>query len=161
MRHKYNAKKTTVAQSFQEVGFFVPGIPRPGGSKRAFFNKRSGKAMVVETGKYTKDWRNTIAIVAHTAFKGRSLLTGPLELTVMFYMPRPACHYGTGKNKDVLKEGAPSYHTSAPDTTKLLRALEDALTGVIWRDDAQIAVQYGHKLYAKNAGADVIIKPLD
>jgi Holliday junction resolvase RusA-like endonuclease len=35
-----------------------------------------------------------------------------------------------------------------PDATKLLRGLEDALTGVVWHDDAQIVSQHVEKRYA-------------
>lgn len=65
---------------------------------------------------------------------GRALITGPVTLRVTFVRPRPAGHYGrTG-----LRPSAPAHPTVRPDLTKMLRALEDALTGVVWRDDAQV-----------------------
>jgi Holliday junction resolvase RusA-like endonuclease len=51
-----------------------------------------------------------------------------------FVMPRPNNHFNYGEE---LKMGMPFYHTVKPDRIKLARAVEDALTGIIWVDDSQ------------------------
>jgi Holliday junction resolvase RusA-like endonuclease len=79
---------------------------------------------------------------------------------VTFLMPRPKGHFRTGKRAHILREAAPLYHTSKPDATKLLRATEDALTGILWHDDAQIAMQIVKKRYtSSNPGAEIKILP--
>ena len=130
------------------IEFFVPGVPRPGGSKRAFLNKHTGKANLVDaSGEKGKDWRGDAKIFARQAYKG-SPLEGPLTLEVTFWMPRPKGHYGSGRNSDKLKESAPMWPVTKPDSTKLIRSLEDALTGLIWIDDAQVVLQVISKEYA-------------
>lgn len=127
------------------ISFFVPGKPAPGGSKRGFVTK-TGKVAMVDMGKNNKEWRSDVRAAALMAYQGQPLTQALCVLTI-FLMQRPKSHYGTGKNADKLKPDAPIWHTSAPDTTKLFRSTEDALTGIIWNDDAQIVQQKLTKRY--------------
>src|SRR5206468_58994 len=67
--------------------------------------------------------------------------TGPVDVGLYFYFPRPKSHYRTGRNSHLLKDPATEYKPSKPDLDKLVRAALDAITqsGRIWRDDAQVA----------------------
>jgi crossover junction endodeoxyribonuclease RusA len=136
------------------IQFFIPGIPAPGGSKRAFVI--NGRAHITDDCKRNKPWRESIAVFARQAYQGDPL-TGPLSLVVEFVMPRPKGHYGSGRNASVLKPSAPMFPAVKPDCTKLLRALEDALTGILWRDDATIVKQYVCKSYGEQPGASVFV----
>lgn len=118
------------------VEFAVRGIPAPQGSKRAFRNKFSGRIQQVESSKAVGPWRERVALAAETAMGLRSPLEGPLRLTLEFRFPRPASHRGTKG----LRASAPTIHAQRPDLSKLIRAVEDALTTIVWRDDAQVAV---------------------
>lgn len=141
--------------------FFVAGTPRPGGSKKGFFNKRIGRVMLIDASKHNEPWRNSVINAAKLILGDEMPLAGPLKLTVMFTMPRPQNHYGCGKNAGVLKSASPVYHTVKPDTTKLLRPLEDALTDIrFWHDDTQVALQVAVKRYGEHPGAEVIIEKL-
>ena len=89
--------------------------------------------------------------------KGVALLPdSPLNLEVDFYVPRPKGHFG----KRGLRLSAPAFPTVKPDATKLLRAVEDALTGIVWRDDAQVVEQHVSKLYGEPARAEIRIYKL-
>ena len=141
------------------VSFFVPGLPAPGGSKKAFYNKHLGRAIIVDDCKRNASWKNTVKVFAVQAFDGAPL-SGPLELTIEFRMPRPKGHYRTGRNANMLRDSAPAYPTTKPDATKLIRSTEDALTGILWGDDAQVVVQHGSKVYAQTPGAMIVVSPL-
>lgn len=139
------------------ISFFVSGIPKPAGSKRAFFNKKTGKAMVVDTsGKGGKDWRGDCKAVAWEN-KLDNPWDGPVTIVFRFVFPRPKSHYGTGKNSNKLKPSAPKHHLIRPDATKVCRAVEDALTGIIWKDDSQIYQQIITKEYGDNPGVHITI----
>lgn len=146
-----------------ELKFFVPGRPQPAGSKRAFpFKKKNGKlgVAVSDMNANAKDWK---AVLAHEAMHHRGdvpLMDGPVEIEVWFHMERPKSHFGSGRNSEKLKPSAPRRPASAPDTTKLVRCLEDALNGVVWRDDAQIVSQHCHKVYAPEYGVHITIREL-
>jgi Holliday junction resolvase RusA-like endonuclease len=138
--------------------FFVPGVPQPGGSKRAFVV--AGRAVVTEDCKKSKPWRAVVALCAEAHYQGPPL-DGPLSLEITFTFPRPAGHYGTGKRAAVVRASAPKYPTVKPDTTKLIRSLEDALKGVVWRDDSQVVEQTARKIYGDRPGALVCIRRID
>jgi Holliday junction resolvase RusA-like endonuclease len=120
----------------------VSGVPRPGGSKRAFLNKRTGRIAIVDMGGApTKRWRSLVAAAAVGVIDAP--LTGPLAVDVVFILPRAKDHY----RKSGLRETAPVLPTKRPDATKLWRSTEDALTGILWVDDAQIVTQTVSKIY--------------
>ena len=138
------------------TAFFVPGIPATAGSKRPFRNKVTGKISVVDTCKMGATWRSSVQTTAYVRYHGK-VLVGPLALNVVFYSVRPRSHYGTGKNSGRLKAGCPQYPAKKPDATKLFRATEDALKGLIFKDDGQAVIIGATKLYGSRAGALVIV----
>jgi Holliday junction resolvase RusA-like endonuclease len=126
--------------------FFVPGKPMTAGSKRAFAHRHTGRIVVVDDCKGGKPWRKAVAF--HSGVACKHPLMGPLVLEVAFFLPRPLSH----RLKDgSLARGAPRQPITKPDATKLLRAIEDALTGIAWIDDAQIVRQVVEKRYADGA----------
>lgn len=147
-----------------EVRFSVHGQPKTAGSKAAFaFIGKDGKPhsrVTDDTGEAGKSWRSLVVGSARKAYVG-PLLDGPLVLDVTFRFLRPGDHFGRRGGAPYLKPTAPHYHSVKPDATKLLRALEDALTGVVWRDDSRIVVQRVRKVYAETTGADVVISYAD
>jgi Holliday junction resolvase RusA-like endonuclease len=117
---------------------------------------------VTDANQNAAPWKQQVAGAARAVVGDHAeLLTGPLLLRVDFYLARPKGHYGTGRNHGVLKLTAPAYPTTKPDATKLLRGLEDALTGVLWRDDAQIVAQYVFKHYGTPERAVVSVSPME
>lgn len=142
---------------YPNIDIFVPGVPRPGGSKSGSKSK-TGKIAIYDAGKHTKEWRAIVAMVASEAMKDKKLLVNiPVRLNITFVMPRPKSHYRTGNFAGILKHNAPYWHTKKPDATKLLRSTEDALTGIIWQDDAQVVYQSISKVYGLKPGANIII----
>lgn len=140
-----------------ELKIWVPGIPQPGGSKKGFFNKQTGRVQITEANPKSKDWRATVAQAASE--HSPEVLDGPLRVRFDFVFPRPKGHYGSGKNADVLRASAPAFPATRPDATKLLRSTEDALKGILWRDDSQIVTQLATKRYGSQAGAWITIRP--
>ncbi len=122
------------------ITFQVYGKPATAGSKKAYaFKRKDGSLGANVTADDPKAllWRNAVAVAAHEAYDG-PLLTGPIILEVRIEFPRPGVHFGKGRNADKLKPSAPRWHIQKPDLGKLVRAIEDALKGVLFRDDSQI-----------------------
>lgn len=144
------------------ITFFVPGLPKPAGSKRAFCLKKggvyTGRAIVTDDCKKSSDWKNDVRQEAMKIYQG-PLLDGPIELTLVFTMPRPKFHYGTGKNASVLKLDAPYFHIIKPDSLKLARGVEDALTNTILKDDCLIVAGHNYKVYGSRPGVHIFIRP--
>lgn len=101
---------------------FVPGQAAPQGSKR-----HVGRGILIESSKAVAPWRTTVAWHASQAYPG-PVLDGALGVCIDFVMKRPA--------------GAPKRSTpmavKRPDLDKLARAVLDALSGIVWRDDSLI-----------------------
>jgi Holliday junction resolvase RusA-like endonuclease len=146
--------KHTFAEAIQ---FFVPGLPQPGGSKRAFYIAKLGRAIVTDANSKAKDWKRTVSTFVSANFKCDPTRS-PLSVEFTFHMPRPKGHFGSGKNSMIIKPTAPAFPTTKPDTTKLIRSTEDALTGIVWVDDSQIVEQIGRKVYSDRVGAMITVK---
>lgn len=142
------------------VEFTVLGLPAPQGSKTFVPTAAGGRSKESNEAKL-KPWRAAVTAAAHEAMDGRQLRTGPLELRVTFVFPRLATHFGTGRNAGRLKPSAPLYVRVRPDVDKLMRAIGDALTGVVFRDDGQIVIAHLEKHYGDPPCAHVVVDELD
>lgn len=145
------------------IEFFVPGKPGTAGSKRSFIAK-TGKVVTKDDCKDGPAWRADVRSKARDAMKethpgqfGR-LLDGPILLLLTFSIARPKGHYRSGKNSSNLRPSAPAKHTQKPDVVKMARAIEDALTKVIWRDDSQVWEEILKKEWGTQSGATIIIQ---
>jgi Holliday junction resolvase RusA-like endonuclease len=137
------------------ISFFVPGIPRPGGSKRGFVIPGTKRVIITEDCKRSKDWRTSVGFMAADCIK--TPLSGPLEVQFIFIMPRPQGHFGSGRNAHKIKSSAPEWPAVKPDVTKLVRSTEDAMKGIAWRDDSQVIIQHAEKRYGDSPGARIMI----
>jgi len=109
----------------------IHGTPAPQPRVRAY---RRGEHAGVYTPDSAAAWKSqvTLAAIPH---RGR-FATGPLQLYVEFYLPRPQAH----KNDD--------YVVVKPDLDNLLKSTMDALSNAgVWHDDAQVAAVVMSKRY--------------
>jgi Holliday junction resolvase RusA-like endonuclease len=120
------------------ITFEVIGIPAPQGSKTPWGS---------EANPNTRPWRAAIAAAAAEAMKGAEPLAGAVSLWVRFVFPRPKGHYGTGKNAAKLKASAPFHVAKKPDLDKLVRAVCDGMSGIVFRDDSQVAILSAAKFF--------------
>ncbi|MHC4867886.1 MAG: RusA family crossover junction endodeoxyribonuclease [Planctomycetota bacterium] len=149
------------------IEFEVIGKAATAGSKQAFpVHKKDGRlgVSVRDANPRSKDWKQRVASVAREAALEAGLtdlLTDAIRVVFIFEKVRSASHFGTGRNAGRLKSFAPRFPVMRPDVLKLARAVEDALTGVIWRDDAQIIDERLFKRWGKRACVRVIIEASD
>ena len=142
-----------------EISFFVAGIPQPAGSKRGFYNRKINRVIITDDNPKSRDWKTSVAQVASEAVNGMGPLTVPLKARFDFVFPRPKGHYRSGKNANTLRDSAPQFPGVRPDTTKCIRGFEDALTGIVWKDDAQIVTQIATKRYGPIPGCTITVRP--
>lgn len=142
------------------VRFQVFGKPQQRGSKSARVRYNTAGQPVTKDGRVltfakddnekSKNWMQEVRAAASKEYNG-DLLEGPITLLVTFSFPRPTGHIGSGRNSGSVKPSAPIHHTQAPDLDKLTRSINDALTGVIWRDDKQVISINVHKQWVTTA----------
>lgn len=121
----------------------VVGVPIGQGSKKAFVNKTTGRAVVVdEKSRALKDWRAAIANAARDELGRvpRPPMDGPIEVKIYF-------RFANSKSDPYR-----FWHAVKPDLDKLVRAVFDALTeGGAIRDDARICALTTKKRFANQS----------
>lgn len=143
------------------LSFTVPGIAAPQGSKR-----HVGRGIMVESSKALPAWRDHVTQIARAAVVDGlffPLAGTAVNLDLTFRLPRPKSHYRTGKHAGELKFDCPVFVQKTPDLSKLIRAVEDALTQAgVWVDDSQVATIHARKVYAdgRGPGCDVTVQTL-
>lgn len=138
--------------------FRVFGIPGAQGSKvRTQYGMR-------ESSKKVKPWRRDVVNAAKEAMRnqpGFEKYTGPVSISVTFFMQRPKRHYRTGRFAGELRPFAPVYIATKPDGDKLLRSTFDALTTAqVWHDDSLAVKGSFEKKYDSLAGAIIRVHAL-
>jgi Holliday junction resolvase RusA-like endonuclease len=128
---------------------WVWGTPQPAGSKR-----HVGGGRIIESNAKAGGWKDKVAQTAGELRDGAPLMRGPLEARFTFFRARPKGHL---KKDGCVKDSAPEYPTTKPDTTKLVRGTEDALSGVVYADDAQIVRALHEKAYGSVEGVHIEI----
>lgn len=109
--------------------FSANGVPKPQGSKVAFL--RGKKIVMKESAEGLKEWRDHVASTAstHMQYRGLEMLEKtPMSVKLIFAMPRTKAMKPTDGLEMVQR----------PDIDKLERAILDALTGVVFKDDSQV-----------------------
>lgn len=141
-----------LVQAGARLRFDVIGVPQTAGSKTAI-KQPDGRVNVVESGnrEAKRTWRGDIRDAATRAIAASPdnwwQYDGPVLLTLTFHRARPQGHFGSGRNARALKPSAPRWPLSAPDLLKMARAVEDALQGVVYVNDAQIVEEILRKDY--------------
>lgn len=128
------------------ITYEIEGVPRPQGSKR-----HVGGGVMVEASKHVANWRAYAKLKARQSMfakdQKRIDKPTPIRVAVSFRFDRPQKHF-TSKG---LRPDAPTSHTNTPDADKLLRALLDSMSGIVFEDDSQVSEITVEKVYAKGA----------
>lgn len=125
------------------LSFVVPGLPIaqprphqrfvdvPGGP----FGTRRVVRRFVPADEPIHAWRAAIQLVSANAMRNREILSGPLALTAHFYFPRPSSKIWA--KKPMIREP----HITKPDMSNLLKALEDSMNRIVWKDDSSVCLE--------------------
>lgn len=148
------------------IRFTVPGAPVGKGRARAQPLMRQGKPVmghggrpivVHHTPEKTVNFEGLVAHEGRAAMAGRSLLAGPVELLLRIDCAVPA---SWSKRKTAEALSGRVRPTKKPDSSNVLKAIEDGLNGVVWIDDVQVVEHVISKRYAAVPGVTVEIEEL-
>jgi Holliday junction resolvase RusA-like endonuclease len=139
------------------IEFVVLGIPAPQGSKSAFVNRRTGKAIVAEGGTTEarsrhKSWRYAVseAARAYLAAHPMAPIDEPVSVSVLFSFP------------PTKSDPYRVRHANRPDIDKLVRSVLDSLqeSGML-SNDARVWSLHAEKQFAVSGalGARIRIVP--
>ena len=126
----------------------------PVGKQRARYAKR-GNYVQTYTPDKTRNYEALIKEAAIQAMGSNEILETPVNLYLYIRAPIPkslpkkrleACL--NGSEKPIKK----------PDASNVLKSVEDAMNGVIYKDDSQIVNIHVTKVYSSQSGIDVCVK---
>lgn len=143
-----------IATKGRSVTVIVSGVPVGQGNMKAFVV--AGRPQVTHSnGSRLSAWRLSIAdAVARQYGEEIELMSGPLRLSAAFRLPRPASLPKTKKRWPIGRRSG--------DLDHYLRALGDAVTGVLIDDDSQIVhVQELTKDFANVGAAPGVVFTLE
>lgn len=116
------------------IRIVVRGTPAPQGSKSFKGMSKAGRAILTESSKKVRPWRQDVKAAAEhlLALSGGKPIDAPVTVRMVFTLPKP--------------QSAPkrrrTYPMRTPDLSKLARSTEDALSDAgVWADDARV-VEY-------------------
>jgi Holliday junction resolvase RusA-like endonuclease len=138
----------------RELHFFVPGQPVGKGRPRV---TTKGGMVRNYTPEKTRCYEATVAHEAHLAMAGAPLFDGPVGMVITAFMQTPA------KPSKALKAALlidRAWHTGRPDGDNIIKAAADAMNGIVWRDDAQVARCSFAKKYAATPGLHIYVEAL-
>jgi Holliday junction resolvase RusA-like endonuclease len=133
------------------IQFTVFGQPEPQGSARLVPVKGYARPFITSDNPDLKKWRANVAYQAKEAMRTRQReLLGhgvPVEIEVEFVFKRPL-----SLKRDV------AHKTTRPDTDKLVRGVLDALTGIVYDDDAQVIGIVASKTFGEFECAKIVVR---
>jgi len=103
------------------------------GRTRVLHSKR--RAKTGRAAPSVASWRRLIRLEARAAMAGRAPFDAPVRLALIFYLPRPKSRKGV------------RWPDRKPDLDKLIRAVGDALEGVVLTQDSRIVQVDAKKFY--------------
>lgn len=141
--------------------FSIPATPVPKGRTRSTVRRGKGGAPILVNGQpivatytpeATRDFEALVKHFASQAMKGSDPLDCPVDLLVEFRFRVPA---SWPKWKVDLAATGVLHHTKKPDCSNLVKAIEDACNGVLFRDDGQVVGMAVDKVWT--TGAECIV----
>jgi len=134
------------------VTFKVDGDPV--GKQRARYAKR-GNFVQTYTPDKTRNYESLIKEAAIQAMGSNEILETPVNLYLYIRAPIPK---SLPKNRLEACLNGLEKPIKKPDASNVLKSVEDAMNGVVYKDDSQIVNIHVTKVYSSQSGIDVCVK---
>ena len=125
----------------------------PVGKQRPKFRK-IGNFVQTYTPKKTVDFEEQVRKAAEKAMGGMEPLETPVALYCYIKLPIPQSY--TKKRKERCEKGIEK-PSKKPDLDNIVKAVQDSLNGIIYKDDSQIVALHSTKVYGA-AGIEILVK---
>ena len=131
-----------------QLSFTIPGETVP-------WARAGVHGKVKFTPKKQSSFMGVVKLFAQTAMRGHPPLDGPLQMVVIAV-------YAWPKSWSAAKRARPGarWKVSRPDTSNIVKIVEDALNTVLYGDDAQIADSRTIKVYGDVPRCEVRVRGL-
>jgi len=129
------------------MAFTVYGCAAPQGSSRAYWKPGMRHPVITTDNAKLKPWRQQVTATALSLNLPKLARHVAIQITADFYLKRPPS-VPKSRTMPVVK----------PDADKLLRGCLDALTGVLFEDDAQVVDARARKHYGEPERMEITIE---
>ena len=137
------------------VSFFVPGQPVGKGRPRA---ARRGSHIQLYTPEKTSSYESLVATAAHGAMRGAEPIRGACHVDMDIRLMVPMSW--SAKRRNQALDGL-VFPTKKPDLDNILKAVFDAINGIVWEDDVQAVYVQAVKRYSAVPGVHVNVKSVE
>lgn len=131
------------------IEFTVPGRPVPMARPRV-------TAHGTYTPKRCRDYKTAVAIAAKAAMQGKEPMEGALSCDIQLWYAVPKS-YTQGKKLAAQHNIIRPIGRNSGDADNHAKAIMDACTGIVWRDDSQVVKLSVMKLYG-NERAEITVR---
>ncbi|SET95101.1 Holliday junction resolvase RusA (prophage-encoded endonuclease) [Salinibacillus kushneri] len=137
------------------IEFTVLGDAQAQGRPRAG-RTRSGKVRMYDP-QSSRTYKQYVKLVA-SQHAPKKLILGPVSVSIKIYRQIPKC-----MSKKLRKLSLDEIYrpTKKPDCSNIAKGIEDALNGVIYKDDSQIVELQVSKYYSEKPRVEITIKEMD
>jgi len=132
----------------------VPGEPCGKQRARTFYDRRVGR-VVSKTPEKTKNYETFIRELFAVKYAGFLPLADAVRLRINIYrgIPKSESQKRAGKMEATLIRP-----TTRPDASNVLKAVEDALNGLAFRDDSQLVEVLVQKYYSHTPRVEISLE---
>ncbi|MGX7200046.1 RusA family crossover junction endodeoxyribonuclease [Enterococcus nangangensis] len=134
----------------------IPMPPKP--QSRPQSTIRRGRILVYEENPMTLYKRRVAGWVYESGVS--KIVTGPVALTLRFYIAPPKYLAKVKKRQEALKNEQ-IYVDKKPDADNYVKAILDAINGIVYKDDGQVASLSAVKLYSYNPRTEIEVTVLE
>ncbi|WP_186045281.1 RusA family crossover junction endodeoxyribonuclease [Burkholderia gladioli] len=139
----------SVPGALRSVAFEVLGAPVAKG--RPKFARRGARVTTYTPAK-TESYEGHVKFKARLAMRGEPPYAGPVRLVIYIAVPIPASWSQKRQAEAAAGEiGA----TKKPDEDNVVKALKDAMNGIVYLDDSQVVSNHIEKFYAREPGVRI------
>ena len=141
----------------QKLKFEVPGSPI--GQGRPKFSTINGHAKAYDPEK-SRNYKAYVKLLATQAMKeqGFTMIDGPCCLDILAFFEVPKSKSKKFRERALLGLERP---TKKPDIDNIVKALQDALNGLAYKDDSSIVYLSVAKCYSEIPRVEVILREIE
>lgn len=104
-----------------------------------------------------KRYKQLLGYYIRQHYEGKPL-TGPLRVTLRFYRQ---VQKSVSKTEHDLRIRDKKRPIVKPDVSNYVKSTEDALNGILWKDDAQIVIEGSEKHYSDNPRIEIEVEQIE
>jgi Holliday junction resolvase RusA-like endonuclease len=134
--------------------FTIPGEPVPQARPRA---SRQGNRVIMYDPPKSREYKQFVALIAKQ-HAPKIPYEGELDVHLKIYRPIPK---STSKKNRELKNAGIKRPIVKPDNSNYAKGIEDALNGIVYKDDSQIVDLRVSKFYSDDPRVEVRIRELE